>query len=477
MAIRRALGAGTRTLVGQLMVESVLVGLAGGLVGIGLATVGLRTFLSLNPSALPREAAVALDPRVFSFAVAVSLLTALVFGLLPALKAVRRDLAGELRGASRTSTVGRGIHTLRSGLVVAEVALSLVLVASAALLLRTFLEVQTQDPGFETADVWTVPLTDREVTTPDEYRLAMEDVRRSLEQVPGVQVASYGLTVPMEETGGSRCCWRSTVRTEDESAEAGPWIHPVSLGFFETFSIPILRGRAWSESDAGLDPYPAVLSENAAVELFGTMDAALGQSLTMNSGSMTVVGVAENTRHYGLDADPEPALYLPIEALPFPIPLAHMAVKMAPGAGAGAARSLRQAVWNASPNVPVPVGPLDGRMGVARDGVTPLRFRALRLLRRDRAPPGGGRPVRDAPLRGGSATKGARHPARPRGQPRDDRAGRCSAGGSRSPRSASSSACSGRGHPPDSWRADSGGSSAVIRWRWPGPRRSSCSRR
>ncbi len=355
MAIRRALGADTGTLVRQLMVESALVGLAGGLVGLLIAMAGLRAFLALNPTALPREAAVGLDPRVLGFALLTSLATAFVFGLLPALKAVRRDVGRELRGTTRTSTLGRGVSAMRSGLVVAEVALSLVLVASAGLLLRSFITVQTQDPGFELAHVWTIPLTPREVATPEEYRLAMEEIRSALMTVPGVQSAGYGLTVPLEMTGGRRCCWRSTVRTEDESAEFGPWLHPVSEGFFQTFSIPVLYGAVWPPADAGSQPAPAVISEGMAMEMFGDARAAIGQRLSMNSADMIVVGVSGNTRHYGLDADPDDALYLPIESLPFTIPLAHIAVKVTPGASAGVGRRLREAVWAASPNLPVPV--------------------------------------------------------------------------------------------------------------------------
>ena len=356
MAIRRALGAETGTLVNQLLVESALVGLAGGALGVLLAGVGLRSFLILSPEALPRQATIGLDPRVLGFAIAVSLATAVVFGLLPALQAVRREVGDELRGSGRATTSGRGVRALRSGLVVAEVALSLVLVASAALLLRSFMQVQTQEPGFEIAGVWTVPLTPRGTETAEEYRLAMEEVRSSLSEVPGVQSATYGLTMPLEMTGGSRCCWRSTVQTEDESVEASPWLHPVSDGFFETFSVPLAQGRVWTQAEVGAEPTPVVLSRTLAAEFFGDARSALNRTLKMRSGTqLTVVGVAEDTRHYGLDADPEPALYLSIEAMPFTIPMAHMAVRMAPGSEAGAGRALREAVWRAAPDLPVPI--------------------------------------------------------------------------------------------------------------------------
>ncbi|MGI9628302.1 MAG: ADOP family duplicated permease [Longimicrobiales bacterium] len=355
MAIRKALGAGTPTLVGQLMTESLVIGLLGGAVGLVLAILGLEVFLTLNPEALPREAAVGVDLRILAFAAGTSLLTALFFGLLPALKAVGKDVDRELRGESRSSTNGPGVRVMRSGLMVAEVALSLVLVASAALLFRSFVAVQGQDPGFELTSIWTLPLTPTETETPDEYRTAMNEVRQALAEVPGVRSATYGLTLPLEWTGGGRCCWMRTVNTIDESAEINSTVfHPVSLDFFETLSIPILYGRSWSTSEANTNPWPAVITRQTATELFGGAERALNQQISSGGAALLVVGVAADTRHYGLDAELTPAAYIPIEKMPFPIDMAHMAVRVDGTPNAGLAQQLREAVWRAAPGLPVP---------------------------------------------------------------------------------------------------------------------------
>ena len=357
MGIRRALGAPTSSLVGQLAAESLVVGAAGGIGGLALAAIGLRTFLSLNPEALPRGAEVGLDLRVLGFAALLSVATTLVFGLLPATRAIGRG-HDAVAGGTRAATSGRGAAALRRGLIVAEVALSLVLVASAGLLLRTFAEVRSQDPGLDVEGVVTIPLTPRGITTPAEYRTAMDEVRESLARVPGVRSADYGLTVPLERVGGSRCCWRTNVRGPDDGSEVTPWFHPVSAGFIDTFGIPLLHGRGWTDAEATATPIPVVANEELARQLFGSAESALNRRFTRGEGerawSMIITGVTVNTRYYGLDAPPEPAAYIPIEFLPFPSSTAHMAVKVL-GSDPGLPTRLREAVWAAAPALPVPV--------------------------------------------------------------------------------------------------------------------------
>lgn len=352
IAVRRALGARTGSLLTQLTVESVLVGLAGGLLGAFGARLGVASFLAIYPQTLPRE--VTTDLAVLGFAVGVSLLTAVAFGVFPGLRFLGRDPADELRGSGRSASSGRRIILVRNALVAAEVALSLVLVASAGLLLRSFLEVRGQEPGFDVADVWTIPLTPTEIETPQAHRALMVEVMRSVESVPGVQSATYGLTMPLELTGGGRCCWRSSVTVDGEDA-GGPYFHPVSETYFETLGIPIVAGRVWGPGEALGAPWPAVVSEAWAIETFGAAEAAVGRQLGGNRGPWEIVGVTVDTRHYGLDREHGPAVYVPIESLPFPIPMAHIAVKAGPGAGSGLPSALRKAVWSASPRLPVPI--------------------------------------------------------------------------------------------------------------------------
>jgi len=360
MAVRRALGAGGGTLAVQLLVESLVVGLGGGLLGSALAWGGIRAFVALNPTALPRQASVQIDPQVLAFAIAVSVLTSLVFGLLPALRSVRQELADELRGAGRSATSGRGVTLLRNSLVAGEVALSLVLVAGAGLLLRSFLTVRAQDPGFAIEDVWTVPLNLPQLDSPEEFRMTMDAVLRQVQGVPGVRSAAYGLTVPMDRVGGARCCWGAHValpgREEDRTLDS--FVHPVTRDYLSTLGIDVVAGRSWTEGEANADPVPIVVDQTLALEIAGTPEAALGMAVGLGGAGpdqmrALVIGVAEDARHYGLDQPIGNQLYLPVERIPFGIPIASLAVRVQPNANASTPRALRAAVWAAVPSLPV----------------------------------------------------------------------------------------------------------------------------
>jgi predicted permease len=358
MAVRRALGAGTGTLVQQLLVESIVLGAVGGALGSGLAWLGLRSFLTMNPQSIPWTTTVSLDLRALGFAAVFSGVTVLLFGLIPALRSVRHDLTNDLKGASRGSTTGRPASRLRNLLVVAEVALSLVLVAEAGLLLRSFMNVQALDPGIQVAGIWTVPLTPSGLGSPEEYVQSMDEVKTSLARVPGVSNVAYSFSLPMEMTGTSRCCWMtSTIRADGEDKEGFRlFLQPVTETFFETLGVPMLAGRAWSQAEAEAEPWPVVLAENLAIGLFGSAERAVNQVLEIGGDAtgVLVVGVSGDTRHFGLDQDFEQFVYVPIEKLAFTIPMAHMAIRTDRPPTEGWARTLREAVWDAAPAMPVP---------------------------------------------------------------------------------------------------------------------------
>jgi putative ABC transport system permease protein len=195
MAVRRALGARTRSLIAQLLIESSLLGAAGALAGLAIAYAGVRAFLTLAPADLPRAATIGVDARALLFAAGIGLLTSFVFGLVPALT-LARGSGGPLRGSGRGNTSGRGAQRLRNAPVVAEVALSLVLVAQAGWLIQSFIRMQREDLGFRTTGVVTMPMSiprRSQVTSggaaPDaaEWNQRMDAVRESLAQVNGVQ--------------------------------------------------------------------------------------------------------------------------------------------------------------------------------------------------------------------------------------------------------------------------------------------------
>lgn len=377
MAVRRAMGAGTGSLAGQLMVESMVVGIAGGAVGVGLAIVGIRSFLALNPTALPRQASVALDPTAVGFALLVSLATSLVFGLVPVLRSVKGELADELRGAGRAATSARGVTLFRNALVASEVALSLILVAGAGLLFRSFLTVSAQPPGFDVDHVWSVPLNLGRVESAEAYLATMEEIERESRALPGVREVAFGLTAPLQFTGGGRCCWHTMARVagreEDQALISST--HPVSADWFTTLGIRLVAGRSWERSEARSEPTPLVVDETLALELAGSPEAALGMSVGVGNMQGVVVGVAAPTLHYGLDQETGNFLYLPVERLPFPIPLASLQVRVDPTAGEAVGQRLREAIWAVEPSLPVPaLGTLRASVAASTAG---RRFEAM----------------------------------------------------------------------------------------------------
>lgn len=359
MSIRRAMGARTWNLLGQLSAESVVVGLLGGAGGLILAQAALGFFRRWTVD-LPRGTAVSLDLRVFAVAIALATLTALLFGLVPALRTVGQDVQTGLRTGGRGMSGGRSVQAFRSGLVIFEVAVSLVLVASAGLLMRSFASVTAIDPGIESEGVWVVPLNLANIDSPEEHLERMEPVRRALATIPGVRSATYSIEVPFEHVGGSRCCWgnRATPPGESEDNSVRLHMHPIAPDYFETLGTEVVAGELWTQATATSEPVPAVVSEALAVRFWGSADAAIGRELE-NGGGSIVVAVVEQTRHYGLDQEHDYALYLPMEAMPFPIPRATFAVR-ASDVGPGFARQVREAIWSEETSLPVPeVAPLD----------------------------------------------------------------------------------------------------------------------
>lgn len=353
MSIRRAMGARTWNLVGQLSAESLLVGLLGGLGGLLIARTGLSFFRRWTAE-LPRGADVVLDPRVLLVCIGLATLTAFLFGLVPALRTVGRDVQEGLRGTGRGVSGGRGIRAFRGGLVVFEVAISLVLVASAGLLMRSFLSVTSVDPGVEIEDVWVLPLNVDNVEDAEDHRRRMEPVRAALATIPGVTSVTYGIEAPFQHVGGDECCWSRRISPVDQpdTEEVLTSFHPVTRDHFETFGTEMVAGSVWTEGGATAAPWPVVVSEPLAVRLFGSAEAALGRELEVLDGSV-VTGVAEETRHYGLDQSHDYALYLPVEVMPFAIPRATFALR-APDAPADFARRVREAIWSEEPSLPVP---------------------------------------------------------------------------------------------------------------------------
>jgi predicted permease len=355
MAVRRALGADRGALAGQLLVESLVVAVLGGAAGILLARAALAGLSRWGPPDLSATGHLALDLRVVAFAVAVSGLSAIVFGMLPASQAMRGHPGDALRAGGRSATAGRGSRAVRSGLVVAEVALSLVLVTSAGLLVRSFATLTSVDPGVDTEDVWTVPLDPTGLEDGTDWLRTGDAIAEAVAGIPGVRSVAFGMTMPLEFTGGNRCCWTGgtwSPESPDEVLVAD--FHPVSPDYFTTLGIELLAGGGWTRADRGAEPTPVVLAAETARRLFGTTEGVVGRIVGSEGRTFVVRGVAADVRHYGLDQELRPAFYVPAAIVPFPIPHLHVAARVGPAVGTSVVPALREAVWSVDPDLPVP---------------------------------------------------------------------------------------------------------------------------
>jgi putative ABC transport system permease protein len=274
MAVRVAIGAGRGRVVRQLITESVVLGLAGGVVGVILARWTVSGLLALAPVALSRNIAVAVDYRIVLFAVGVPMLTGVLFGLAPSLVASRADLTLGLREDSRGSVGGAG--RLRAGLVAAEVALSVILLAGAGLLFRSLVGLQSVDPGLNPARL----LTFRVQIPPARYRESADRVQfftRAVEQIerlPGVESASAVSYLPFNGGAAGTDLAIAGRPPAKPGEEPGATIRTVMPGYFRTVGIPLRRGRVFTAADNALDsPYRFVVNQ-AFVEKYMARGAA-----------------------------------------------------------------------------------------------------------------------------------------------------------------------------------------------------------
>jgi putative ABC transport system permease protein len=330
IAIRAAIG-GTRTrIVRQLLTESLLLSLAGGLLGLVLGWAGIRALLSINTAGLPRVgelgAGVALDWRVAAFAVVVSVFTGVLFGLMPALQASRVDLATTLKEGGGRAGTGFRQNAARSVLVVAEIALAVVLLIGTALLIRTSIALGGVDPGFDATNV----LTMRTSLAGPQYQSAQgveQLIRNGIERVrtvPGVVEAGATCCVPLQ--GGYGLPFTIVGRAVEGPGPyhgGGGWT-TVSPGYFEVFRIPVRRGRSFTERDTSSSTPVAIINEAMARQYWGDADP-LNDRLVIGRGVMReferetdrqIVGVVGDVRTGGLDNEPGPMMFIPQAQVP-----------------------------------------------------------------------------------------------------------------------------------------------------------------
>ena len=356
IAIRAALGADRASLVRQLLTESVLLAFGGGILGLALAQWSVKSLVALNPN-LPRASEVGIDANVVVFTLVVSLATGLLFGLAPALQTSNTNLQETLKDGSRSGAADFAGRSLRRGLVVAEVALSLTLLIGAGLLIKSVARLQGVDPGFDPHGVlvFNLNLPQVKYSSDTAQILFADQLLPRLNSVPGVRAAGVTSVIPF---GGG---WStSSFNIENlivPPGQNGPWgdVRIVSPEFFSALRIPVRRGRLFNSQDTQNSPQVVVIDDEFARKYFKDVDP-IGKRITFgappgkDSTWITIIGVVGHAAHEGLDAERRIQYYFPTSQ----VGLRNMTVAVrTTGSPLAMLPALREAVHSIDRNLPL----------------------------------------------------------------------------------------------------------------------------
>jgi putative ABC transport system permease protein len=375
VAIRTALGAGWQRLVRQLLTESILLAIAGGAAGLLIAKWSLYVVRTVNPGNIPRLEAIGIDGSVLAFTFLVSLVTGVVFGLAPALRAVKVDLNTTLKAGGRNTQADGGFrasrHRLRSLLVVAELAFSLMLLIGATLLIRSFIRLQSVSPGFRADHVISMRLgaSGQRLTGPASAA-RWRQLIQSVAAVPGVTAAGAVGSLPFTSAVG----WGS-INVEGFTPQPGQELQVDMRGatpdYFSTMQIPLRQGRFATAEDAAARPQRSVLIDEKFAQRFWPRDNPIGKQVWFDpKEKMTIVGVVGIVKEYGLDVDGRIVVY-------FPSSSASYVVARTAGDPSAPAGSIVNAIHAVDPTIPVfDIRTMDDRM---YDSMARQRFSTIML--------------------------------------------------------------------------------------------------
>jgi putative ABC transport system permease protein len=325
-AVRAAIGAGRGRIIRQLLAESTLLAVVGALLGTGLAAASLSAIRSMTFVDLPRAGEIRMDGAVFGFAIALSIVTGVLFGLLPSLVASRPDLAAVLRGPGEAATAARSKRMIRLGsralLVVGQVALSIVLLIGATLLLESLARVYRVDPGFQPASLLTmkVALSPTRYDTEEKRATFYQELVQRTESLPGVRNAAISLTLPMTDMwlgAPLQIAGRAPVELNERPIGI---FQDITSEYFQTLQIALKRGREFTAHDNKNSVPVAIISESVA-RLFWPQypkgPDPIGQHILLGSSPQPreIVGISGDIRQ-GLDVDPRPEVYFPCAQQP-----------------------------------------------------------------------------------------------------------------------------------------------------------------
>jgi putative ABC transport system permease protein len=324
IAIRSSIGAGRGRIIRQLLTESILLSLAGGALGLLIGYAGVRALLALNPGNIPRigehGSLVMLDGRVLAFTLAISFLTGILFGLIPAFNASRADVNATLKESGSRSGSAFRQNKARSLLVIVEMTLAVILLVGAGLMIRTFGVLRSVDPGFDAHNVLTMEmsLTGARFEKAAGVTQLVRDAQRRIESLPGVTAFASTCCLPLEGGFGLPFEIEGRPAADPTNAPEASW-HTVSPRYFDIFHIPLLRGRLFTDRDDASAGGVVVINEGLAKQYWPNGDA-VGQRILIGKGvgpafvepAREIIGVVSDVRNRGLGRNPDPILYVPV---------------------------------------------------------------------------------------------------------------------------------------------------------------------
>lgn len=364
IAVRSALGAGRGAIIRQILIESVVLAICGGLLGVLIATLSLSTLIHLVPQNLPRLAEVSVDRDALLFAFGISLVTAVLFGGFPAWRLSRLNASQSIRQGSRTVTADRGQHRLQHALIIGETAIGLVLLVGSALLIHTFIRVLHVDPGFDTRNVLTANLSLPDSTYPgpklDQF---YRQLQTTLSNTPGVSDATAAFPLPMSNSAIS-ISFQIEGHEVPKTQEPVEQLASVTPDYFKTLRIPIIEGREFQPADTMKSQPVMLITQSFARKYFPGEDPmgkmikpGLGDGYTKSSTYRQIVGVVADVKEFGLTAETVPEYYLPFSQALVSDPSLVIRAKGDPGSVVAAVRA---AVASLDPAIPLyDIRPLD----------------------------------------------------------------------------------------------------------------------
>jgi putative ABC transport system permease protein len=368
-AIRAALGAGWGRIAREMLVESITLAVLGGLLGLGLAYAALRILVTKGPDTLPRLQEIGIDPLVLAFAAGVSLLSGVLFGVIPVLKYAGPRVATTLQGAGRTLSQSWERHQARNTLVVVQVALALVLLIASGLMIRTFHQLRSVHPGFTHSEEIqilhsTIPAA---VTQEHERVMRMQhEILDKLAAIPGVKSVGFGSAAPLESflSGAGNPVYAEDRTFADGQVPPIRQIRKIAPGFFKTMGTRVIAGRDFTWTDLYEKRRVAIVSENLAREWWGDPRAALGRRIREGGAAdpwREIVAVVENVYDNGVNVKPPEFVYWPTlmdryiwgDESGFGLSNGMFAIRSNRTATKGLLAEAQQAIWSVNGRQPV----------------------------------------------------------------------------------------------------------------------------